>query len=257
MEILRYENVRLAYGERVAAEVSFALHEREITALVGESGSGKSTVLRAPLRPANGAEIARGRILYRGKPITAMTKKELRELRGAKIGMIFQNAADSFCPVVKIGAQLHEILSAHAKRTVAQAKETALELFAKLRLDDGERIWNSYPFQLSGGMCARVGIAAALLAQPELLLADEPTAALDAEAKRQVMRTLLALRDRLGMSLLLVTHDMGVAAISDRTIVLKDGRVVESGTTREMFARPKERYTEELLAAATGPGRAI
>ena len=164
--------------------------------------------------------------------------------------MIFQDAGASFCPIRTIGAQICESMAVHGKGNKREAKEKAIRLFEKLQLKDGERIWNSYPFELSGGMSQRVGIAAAMLLEPPVLLADEPTSALDVAVQRQAVEEMLALRESFGTAILLVTHDIGVAAaMADRLLVLKDGQEVEQGEAEQILRAPGEAYTRKLLAA--------
>lgn len=179
-----------------------------------------------------------------------LSEKEFRKIRGEQIGMIFQDAGASLCPIRKIGSQICESITAHKKMTREEAKEKALNLLEKLNFQDVERIWNSYPFELSGGMNQRVGIAIAMLMEPSVLLADEPTSALDVAVQRQVMHEMLSLREMFGTAMLLVTHDIGVAsAMADTMLVLKDGVVMEHGDTRQVLEAPENEYTRKLLAA--------
>lgn len=248
MELLKFDSVDISYGDQVAVRgVSFSLCEREILALVGESGSGKSTIVRAAVRLPGCGKVTRGRILFRGRDISSLDESEMRRVRGARIAMAFQDAASSFCPVRTVGEQLYESLAAHGKITKGDVKTRALEAFSKLGLD--EAVWDSYPFELSGGMCARVGIAVAMLPRPDVLLADEPTAALDTVSKHEVVAEILRLRERLGTSAVIVTHDFSVARHADRIVVLKDGEIVESGATCEVMGTPASDYTRRLLAA--------
>lgn len=166
------------------------------------------------------------------------------------MGMIFQDAGASLCPIRTIGEQIYESMSAHRKISRAEAKEKALQLFEKLNFRDGERIWNSYPFELSGGMNQRAGIAIAMLLEPSVLLADEPTSALDVAVQRQVVEEILRLRELFGTAVILVTHDIGVvSAMADTVLVLKDGRMMEYGRAEQVLHRPENEYTRKLLAA--------
>ena len=249
---LSCHSVEVCYGRRPALRgVSFALAPGEILGVVGESGSGKSTLLRAVagLLPP-GARVTAGSLQFAGQELAGLSPRGFARLRGSGLGMIFQDAGASFCPVRTIGSQLYEVLAAHRRLTWREARQQALALFDQLLLQDGERIWQSYPFQLSGGMVQRVGIAAAMLLHPPVLLADEPPSALDAAAQRQVLQTLLRLRELYGTSILLVTHDMGVAARADTLLVLREGAPVEYGPAPAVLGSPQAAYTRQLLAAA-------
>ncbi|MDD7388973.1 MAG: ABC transporter ATP-binding protein [Lachnospiraceae bacterium] len=251
-ELLRYESVEICFsGQAVTHDVNFTLHPGEILGIVGESGSGKSTLLKAAmgLLGENGM-VTKGDIRFHRKNLPDLTEKELRCIRGAEIGMIFQDAGASLCPIRTIGSQIFESMAAHSKVTRAEAKEKALALFEKLNFSDGERIWNSYPFELSGGMNQRVGIAIAMLMEPSVLLADEPTSALDVAVQRQVVQEMLHLRELFGTAIILVTHDIGVvSAMADTVLVLKDGCVMEYGKAKKVLEHPENAYTAKLMAA--------
>ena len=251
-KILTYDSVEISFdGEAVVHDVSFSLTPGEILGLVGESGSGKSTLIKAAMGLlGSGGLVTRGDICYMGQNILDISEKEKRKIRGAGIGMIFQDAGASLCPIRTIGEQIYESISAHKKITRAEAKGKALDLFEKLYFKDGERIWNSYPFELSGGMNQRVGIVLAMLMQPPVLLADEPTSALDVAVQRQVVQEILRLRELFGTAVILVTHDIGVvSALADTILVLKDGQVAEYGSARQILQYPEKEYTQRLLAA--------
>ena len=251
-ELLSYRAVEISYnGIPAVRDVSFTLQPGEILGIVGESGSGKSSLIRAALGIlGQGGQVTRGEIRYRDRNLPELTEKELRKIRGAGIGMIFQDAGSSLCPVRTIGSQIFESLSAHRRITRQESDTEALELFTRLGFREGERILASYPFELSGGMNQRVGIAMAMLLKPEILLADEPTSALDVSVQRQAVEELLLTRELYGTAMVLVTHNLGVVrAMADTVLVLKAGEAVEYGPAPQVLGRPRENYTKELLAA--------
>ena len=250
--LLTYRSVEVSFnGRAVTHDVSFTLHAGEILGIVGESGSGKSTLLKAAMGLlGNGGLVTKGDIWFKGKDLPDLPEKELRKICGAGIGMIFQDAGASLCPIRTIGEQIYESMSAHMEITRSQAREKALALFEKLQFKDGQRIWNSYPFELSGGMNQRAGIAIAMLMEPPVLLADEPTSALDVAVQKQVIEEMLHLRELFGTAIILVTHDIGVvSAMADTVLVLKDGRIMEFGTAQQVLRDPQDTYTRTLLAA--------
>ncbi|NBU22749.1 MAG: ABC transporter ATP-binding protein [Actinobacteria bacterium] len=234
-----------------ASNVSFAVKPGEVLAIVGESGSGKSTSAMSllGLLPVNGR--ASGSVKLNGEEVLGATKKRLRQIRGKDIAVIFQEPMTALNPVYTIGFQIVEALQVHfPAMTKAQAKERALELLAMVELPDPEKAFNSYPHQLSGGQRQRAMIAQSISCDPLLLIADEPTTALDVTVQAEILDLLRSLNQRLQSAIILITHDMGVVAdLSDHMIVMKDGHVVETGTTRQIFKAPQEQYTQELLAA--------
>ena len=251
-ELLNFDSVEISFEEGpVVHDISFSLHEGEILALVGESGSGKSTLIRSALGLLNdNGLVTRGDIYYKGTNLLELSEKDIRNIRGAEIGMIFQDAKSSLCPIRTIGEQIIESMSAHGKVDRAEAKTKSLELFDKLNFKDGEKIWNSYPFELSGGMNQRAGIAISMLLNPSILFADEPTSALDVAVQKQVVEEMLKLRELFGTAIIIVTHDISVAhAMADTMLVLKDGHMMEYGPAREILGNPKDEYTKLLLSA--------
>lgn len=251
-KILTYESVEISFGGRtVVQDVNFSLKSGEILGLVGESGSGKSTLIKAAmgLLGSDGL-VTKGDIRYMGQNILDIPEKEKRKVRGAKIGMIFQDAGASLCPIRTIGEQIYESMRAHVKITRSEAKDRAMELFEKLNFKDSQRVWDSYPFELSGGMNQRAGIAIAMLMNPPILFADEPTSALDVSVQRQVIKEMLKLRELFGTAIIIVTHDIGVVrAMADTVLVLKDGKAVEYGSAVKVLEHPEDPYTKKLLAA--------
>ena len=194
--------------------------------------------------------VTRGDIWFEGKSLPDVPPKEMRRICGEKIGMIFQDCGASLSPTRTIGEQIIESMTAHRKVDVAEAKRAALELFEKLHFQDGERIWDSYPFELSGGMNQRAGIAIAMLMNPTVLLADEPTSALDMAVQRQVVEEMLHVREAFGTAIIIVTHDIGVvSAMADSIVVLSNGRVMEYAAAKDVLENPQNDYTIKLLSA--------
>lgn len=251
-KILTYESVEISFGKKaVVQDVSFSLEPGEILGLVGESGSGKSTLLKAAMGLlGKDGLVTRGNIRYMGQNILDIPEKEKRKIRGANIGMIFQDAGASLCPIRTIGEQIYESMRAHREVTRDEAKNRAMELFDKLNFKDSQRVWDSYPFELSGGMNQRAGIAIAMLMNPPILFADEPTSALDVSVQRQVVKEMLKLRELFGTAIVIVTHDIGVVrAMADTVLVLKDGKTVEYGDCVRVMEHPQDSYTKKLLEA--------
>ena len=251
-KILTYDSVEISFGGKaVVHNVNFSIEPGEILGLVGESGSGKSTLIKAAMGLlGQDGLVTRGDICFMEQNILDIPEKEKRKIRGAKIGMIFQDAGASLCPIRTIGDQIYESMRAHKKVTKAQAKDRAMELFEKLNFKDSQRVWDSYPFELSGGMNQRAGIAIAMLMNPPVLFADEPTSALDVSVQRQVVNEMLNLRELFGTSIVIVTHDIGVVrAMADSVLVLKNGKTVEYGEAKMVLDHPQDPYTKKLLEA--------
>ena len=250
--LLDYQHVEISFnGNAVVHDVSFQLHPGEILGLVGESGSGKSTLIKAAMGLLGENDmVTRGDIWFEGKNLPDLPEKEMRKICGEKIGMIFQDCGASMSPIRTIGEQIVESMAAHHKVNVAEARATAMELFGKLRFKDGERVWNSYPFELSGGMNQRAGIAIAMLMNPAILMADEPTSALDVAVQRQVVEEMLNIRDVFGTAFIIVTHDIGVvSAMADSILVLQSGYMMEYGKAKDVLENPRNDYTKKLLSA--------
>lgn len=250
--LLNYDSVEISFnGTPVVHDISFSLHSGEILGLVGESGSGKSTLIKAAmgLLGSNGM-VTRGDITFKGENLVDMPERELRYIRGSGIGMIFQDAGASLCPIRTIGSQICESMEAHGKITEAEARERALDLLKKLNFKEPERIWDSYPFEMSGGMNQRAGIAISMLMNPPVLLADEPTSALDVAVQRQVVQEMLHVREMVGTAIIIVTHDIGVvSAMADTVLVLQHGKKMEYGPAKSVLENPQNEYTKELLSA--------
>jgi glutathione transport system ATP-binding protein len=261
--ILSVENLRVSFGlsrhHRLDAVrgVSFRIARGETLALVGESGSGKSvtamTVMR--LTEYDGARIDGGRILMRMKDgkvvdLARLPEAQVENLRGAEFSIVFQDPMSSLNPVFRVGDQIAEGVIRHQGKTEAEALAIALKVLKLVRVPDAERRLMQYPHQLSGGMRQRVMIAMALACRPSLMILDEPTTALDVTIQAQILDLVRALQKEIGMSVLFITHDMGVVAeIADRVCVMLKGEIVESGSVYDIFARPTHRYTQSLIAA--------
>ena len=250
--LLAVEHLAISFAQpRPAVEdVSISLERGEILALVGESGSGKSMTARAVLGLLPPGARATGSIRYDGEELLGLPERELDRYRGARIAMVFQEPQTALNPVRTIGWQLREALRAHRPTSRKAARERAIELLSAVEIPDPERRLGSYPHQLSGGQKQRVVLALALANEPRVLLADEPTTALDVTVQAEILRLLDRIRERTGTAIVLITHNMGVVAeIADRVVVLQAGNVVEEGETRALFARPREPYTRTLLAS--------
>ena len=251
--LLEYSHVDVSYnGLAVVRDVSFPVMPGEVVCIVGESGSGKSTLVKAAMgQLGSNGMVTRGDIWYRGASIPDLPARDLRRLCGSDLALVFQDCLAALTPIRRIGDQVHESMAAHRPLDRATCDTLACEMFAKLGLEDPERVLSSYPFELSGGMGQRVGIAIALLSEPSVLFADEPTSALDVIVQAQVIELLQRVNVNLGTAIVLVTHNMGVVrALADRVLVLKDGEVVEFGEAAQVLDAPAADYTRELLAAA-------
>ena len=218
---------------------------------MGESGSGKSTLIKAAMGLLGETGlVTRGDIWYKGKNLPDLSPADLRKLNGPELGMIFQYAGSSFCPIRTVGAQLYESMTEHENLTKEAFRVRATELLEKIGFENAQRILDSYPFELSGGMQQRVGIAVAMLLNPSVLLADEPTSALDVSVQKQVVEEMLLVRKTFGTSIVLVTHNIGIiGAMADKVMVMKNGEMVEYGETQQVLNYPKEAYTRLLMSA--------
>jgi peptide/nickel transport system ATP-binding protein len=229
--------------------VSFTLARGELLGLVGESGCGKSISALSILRlVAPPGKIVGGEILFNGKDLLRLPNREMRAIRGNDIAMIFQDPMTSLNPVYTVGEQISEALRLHRRLSKSAARSAAIEAMKEVAIPDPERRVDDYPHQLSGGMRQRIMIAMALACDPKLLIADEPTTALDVTIQAQILELLDHLRKTRDLAVLLITHDLGVVAeVADRVIVMYTGRIVEESPVHELFSRPKHPYTEGLL----------
>jgi oligopeptide transport system ATP-binding protein len=228
--------------------VSFSVGQRETVGVVGESGSGKSQIFMTVmgLLASNGR--ATGSVRYRGKQLLGMPTNELNTIRGGRMAMIFQDPMTSLNPYLTVRRQLTEVLIQHKKMSERQAARTAIELLDRVRIPEPQKRINQYPHEFSGGMRQRVMIAMAMLCKPDLLIADEPTTALDVTIQAQIIELMKELQEGSRAAIVLITHDLGViAGLSDRVMVMYAGRIVETGTAREIFYDPQHPYTKGLL----------
>lgn len=232
-------------------DISFDLYKGETLAIVGESGSGKSVTARSLMGIlAPNAVVENGSILYENVDLLKLKEDDFHKYRGNKLGMVFQDPLSSLNPIMKIGKQLTESMLLNEKITRTQAKERALKLLAGVGISDPERRFDQYPFELSGGMRQRVVIAIALSANPEILICDEPTTALDVTIQAQILELINEIKEQRRLSVLFITHDMGVVAnMADRIAVMYAGKIVECGTADDIFYQPAHPYTWALLAS--------
>ena len=253
--LLSVEGLRVAFGrgasEQVAVDgVDFRVGAGETFGIVGESGSGKSLTALALLRlvPSPPGRIAGGRVQFEGRDLVTVPEGEMERIRGARIGMIFQEPMSALNPVFTVGEQVAEALRVHEGLSRSDASARALALLQRVGIADAPRRMRQYPHELSGGMRQRVMIAAALACRPSLLIADEPTTALDVTIQAQILALLQELQREMGMAVILITHDLGVVAqMVDRVMVMYGGRVAEEGTVEQVFGRPLHPYTRLLL----------
>ena len=258
LPLLQVRNLSIGFGNNppIITGVNFAVRRGETLAIVGESGSGKTITCRSLLRVLpNSAVIHAGTAEFTSDDKTvdlfSMNEKALRDIRGDQISMIFQEPMHSLSPLHKIGHQVAEVLTLHRGHTRASAKKEVIKKFERVGFKQPERAFNSYPFELSGGMRQRAMIAMAMIAKPDLLIADEPTTALDVTTQAQVLDLIKGLQEETGMAVIFVTHDLGVVAnIADSVVVMRKGRVMESGPCDVVIGAPGHAYTKKLLAAA-------
>ena len=253
-KLLEIKDERLSFftpaGEVKALNgVSFSMEEGEVLGIVGESGSGKSVTAYSIMGlTAYPGRLIGGTIRFNGHQVDQMTEREFRKMRGNEVSIIFQDPMTSLNPVYTIGNQIMEVIRLHTDKTPEQAKDRARELLELVGINEPEKRLRQYPHELSGGMRQRVMIAIALACEPKLLIADEPTTALDVTIQAQILELMQELRKKLGMSIIMITHDLGVvASMCERIAVMYAGHIVEYGTTDEIFYEPSHEYTKGLI----------
>jgi ABC-type dipeptide/oligopeptide/nickel transport system ATPase component len=257
-ELLEVQHLAVSFDAarrtRVVDDVSFTVAPGEILGLVGESGSGKSVTAYSILRLLQPpGQVIAGRIVFEGRDLLTLSESEMRAVRGARISLIFQEPMTALNPVMRVGDQIAEALTAHNAARRSEARARAVELLAAVRIPDPSRRVRDYPHQLSGGMRQRVMIAIALACRPPLVIADEPTTALDVTIQAQMLELIRQLQQEFGLALLLITHDFGVVAeMADRVAVMRAGKIVEVGPVRQILRAPSHEYTRQLLAAVPG-----
>lgn len=252
--LLRVENLHTSFftkaGEvRAVNGVSFTLDAGEILGVVGESGSGKSVTAYSIMGIlSGGGRVVGGAVYYKGQDITKWSERRMRQFRGKSCSIVFQDPMTSLNPVLTVGEQLLESITLHTEKRGKTARERAVELLEMVGINDPKRRLSQYPYELSGGMRQRVMIAMALACEPDILIADEPTTALDVTVQAQILELIAKLQQEMGLAVLLVTHDLGVVAgMCDRVVVMYGGRICERGAVRDVFYHPRHQYTKGLL----------
>lgn len=254
--ILEVKNLKTVFNvkdevKEVVKGISFEVKKGKITCIVGQSGSGKSVTVMSMIRilPKN-ALISEGNILFDGQDLASIADKEMRKIRGKKIFSIFQNPINCFNPSITMGTQIYDLVSSNIKIDRKNFENKFCEIMKNVNLDNPSAILNQYPFQLSGGMLQRMMIAAAIFMEPDIIIADEPTTALDVTTQKEILKQFKLIQKKFNTTILMITHDFGVVAeIADEVVVMKDGYIVERGNVFEVFNNPKHSYTISLIKA--------
>src|SRR5664279_2079244 len=255
--LLEIHNLTVEFATRrgivkAVQHVDISVAKGETLGIVGESGSGKSVTSYAVMRILDRVgKISEGSVMFGGMNVKAATESQMRDLRGREISMIFQNPRAALNPIRKVGRQIEDVLLEHVKAAPSEVTEKAIEILEQVRIARPRERYHAYPFELSGGMCQRVVIALALACRPQLLIADEPTTGLDVTTQKTVMELIVELTRARGMSTILITHDLGLAATyCNKVVVMEKGRVVETATARGIFTAPAHHYTRKLMRPA-------
>lgn len=237
--------------KEIVKGISFDIKKGKVTCIVGESGSGKSVTVTSMIKmlPKN-ASISEGNILFHGQDLTKMTEREITEIRGKKIFSVFQNPMNCFNPSITMGTQIYDLISSNIKIGRKEFENKFCEIMRNINLENPIAILNQYPFQLSGGMLQRMIIAAAIFMKPDIIIADEPTTALDVTTQKEILKQFKIIQKKYNTTILMITHDFGVVAeIADEVIVMQEGTIVEKGNVFEIFNAPKHSYTISLIKA--------
>ena len=252
--LLDVSNLTVQYGKNkqpTVEDIGFSLNSGEILTIVGESGSGKTTIIRAILGCLpNSGKVISGKIIFDNRDLLSYSKRDWLAIRGKNISMIFQDSGNMLNPILPIGKQFIEYLRVHDNLTKKEAYSFCVEMLTRMNLPNPDNIMKSYPFELSGGMRQRVGIAMATIFRPELLLADEPTSALDVTTQAQIVKELMFVPRTCGTAMIVVTHNIGVASyMSDKMMVMSKGKIIEYGRTKDIINSPRAEYTKTLFAS--------
>lgn len=257
MLLLEIKDITISYKTRdVVKHFSLDVEEGEIVSIVGESGSGKTTVIRAVFGLlAGGGKVTAGDILYQGRSVLKFNKQEWKDIHGLGMSMIFQDSGAMMNPTKKVGKVFTEYILTHEKISKKEAWDKGIMMLERMNLPSADNVMNSYPFQLSGGMRQRVGIAMGMTYSPKLLLADEPTSALDVTTQAQIVKQMMELRDNYGTSIIIVTHNLGVATyMADNVVVMRNGEMVDKGERDHIIHNTENEYTNLLINAVPSIG---
>ena len=260
--MLDVKNFAVRFTDRDVEEeavhgISFSMDAGEVLGIVGESGSGKTVTALSLMGLLRGRQaVTTGQMLFHGEDLLSLSSEQMRKIQGKQIAMIFQEPKTSLNPLMKVGQQVEEALRIHTSLSAAERRDRALEAMASVELNDPKRVYRQYPHELSGGMRQRAMIAAAILLEPDLLLCDEPTTALDAHTQEQILALLTKINQERGVGILFISHDLQVVRkLCQRAIVMQNGYIVEQGDVEILFTSPQTEYTKQLLDSIPGKGR--